>query len=934
MAAARGDLGYRLEFDFGGRKWAILSTAARGFAAQHASDEPWQILLIGLVLTGLLTVRSLTNARRASRLESQVRQRTRELAETTEKYRSLIESLGDWVWELDDQGRFVYTSPSVKHLLGYAPEELLGRSCLELVTPEEARRIPDALGDVVAAPQSLLGLESLCLHKDGHTVLMETNAMPIVGDDGRLAGYRGVGRDITQRKRAEEALRKSERRLSIISQVAGKFLTIADDPYKEVLQVVVEAFQSGYGMFGYINERGELVCPFLAVGPGKARCQVPGWQTIFPRERWAGLWGKALLEKRSSYSNGPFRIPPGHVPLRNCLAAPIVFEGEAIGELTVANKPCDYDEEDRALLESIAAYIAPILRARQERDRQARKRQEAEDSLRRHARDLDKRVREMACLQAIVRLFGDFHTSVYDAARKIVSLVPPAYQYPEIARARLVLPEGSCASEGFQETPWMQRAVIRAGEETAGALEVAYLEERPEADEGPFLQEERTLLEMIAERLGKVISRDRVETELIWAKHQAEAANRAKSEFLANMSHEIRTPMTAILGFSEILLENAEGGPVQEAAAIIKRNGQHLLEIINDILDLSKIEAGRLRIERLPCSLPALIDEVISLMRVRAEAKGLTLTAEYAGPIPEHIQTDPTRLRQVLVNLVGNAVKFTETGSVRMVVRHRPEHAPAPVLEIDVIDTGIGLEAEQLGRLFTPFMQADASTTRKYGGTGLGLAISKRLLGMLGGEISVTSRPGQGSTFTLRLPVEYPPPAVADESLNRVPNGPRAAERIAITNQTARGALPPRLKQKGALEGCRVLLVEDCPDNQRLIATILRRAGASVELANNGREAIDRLLQDQGAEAEPFGVVLMDMQMPVMDGYQATARLRDAGYSGAIVALTAHAMADDRLRCLSAGCDDYLIKPVQREALVATVAQHAAGGRGARAGSR
>ena len=381
----------------------------------------------------------------------------------------------------------------------------------------------------------------------------------------------------------------------------------------------------------------------------------------------------------------------------------------------------------------------------------------------------------------------------------------------------------------------------------------------------------------------------------------AECANRAKSEFLANMSHEIRTPMTAILGFCDVLLEKASFIQKVDAAKTIKRNAEHLLTLINDILDLSKIEAGKLSLESAPCRPKQMLDDVVSLMKVKADAKRLPLEFHCDQGVPDMVSTDPVRLRQILVNLIGNAIKFTETGFVK--VSMEPETNPdgQTLLRLDVTDTGIGMESEEVASIFEPFSQGDASTTRKFGGTGLGLTISKRLAERLGGDITVESEIQKGSTFTLRIeavPIdealhceeEYGPDIAQDKSSKEVKT------------------IPP---------GCRILLAEDGFDNQRLISLLLKKAGASVQVAENGLVAAEVTM----AADEPFDLILMDMQMPLKDGYEATRELRQAGYEGPIIALTANAMKDDEKKCLDAGCDAYLAKPIDREKLIQTVAQ-------------
>ena len=394
---------------------------------------------------------------------------------------------------------------------------------------------------------------------------------------------------------------------------------------------------------------------------------------------------------------------------------------------------------------------------------------------------------------------------------------------------------------------------------------------------------------------------ERLET----ASQTASAANQAKSEFLANMSHEIRTPMTAILGYTEVLEDDALAAVLRrEYLGIMRRNGEHLLALINDILDLSKIEAGKMTVERLACRLPSIVGEVVSLMRVRAASRGMTIAVNYATPIPEQILTDPVRLRQILVNLIGNAVKFTERGGVQVVVATTPGTERRPLIRIDVIDSGIGMTPDQMRDLFQPFSQADASTTRRYGGTGLGLTISKRLAEMLGGGIEAQSTHGRGSRFTL---------TIDPGTLAGVRMVAQLSEAVQSADHQDEAGPGPRLAGH-------VLLAEDGPDNQRLISLFLRNAGLTVEVAANGRLALEQVQAARTAQT-PYDLVLMDMQMPEMDGYTAARALRDSGFTGHIVALTAHAMKGDRERCLAAGCDEYAAKPIQRASLLRLMAR-------------
>jgi len=398
-----------------------------------------------------------------------------------------------------------------------------------------------------------------------------------------------------------------------------------------------------------------------------------------------------------------------------------------------------------------------------------------------------------------------------------------------------------------------------------------------------------------------------LEEELQRTRALAEANDRAKTEFLANMCHEIRTPLTAVLGFSDLLMDTSLGQSDRlNYTQTIRRNGEHLLALICDVLDLSKLNANKLKVETLDCSLPAILHEITSIMQVRALDKGLAFTLHYQTPIPRLLRSDPTRVRQILYNLLSNAIKFTHSGEVNILARCCDVGTEQSRVEIDIADTGIGLDTAEIQNLFQPFQQANLSTTRQYGGTGLGLTICRSLAKALGGDIQVRSEPGVGSTFTLRLPndIALDTPMANEPSLMIDDSGTDAS--ITGGDRALRG---------------RILLAEDGPDNQLLISTMLRKRGLEVAVAENGESAVQ---QAQAAldSNTPFDLILMDMQMPKLDGYGAAARLRARGHTGTIVALTAHAMTGERERCIAAGCDDYLTKPIARQELLGAVESH------------
>lgn len=386
------------------------------------------------------------------------------------------------------------------------------------------------------------------------------------------------------------------------------------------------------------------------------------------------------------------------------------------------------------------------------------------------------------------------------------------------------------------------------------------------------------------------------EDEIFDAKQAAVAASVAKTQFLANMSHEIRTPLGAMLGFAELMLNSEMSADERnQNLSTIMRSGRQLLRIIDEILDISKVEAGRLDIENIEVNLSGLLRDLQTLMTVKAQAKGIGLEFLFKNQIPQRVITDPTRLRQILLNMLSNAIKFTEKGKVTLEASWYNSR-----LSFRVRDTGVGIDMHVAEKLFQPFVQVDSSTTRRFGGTGLGLALSRKLAEALGGNVALeSSSSGSGSCFLIEvagIPVE---PVHFFETLER----------------ESLEAKPdfPALNDSNALNGVKVLLVEDAPINQILISRFLTGAGAQVELANNGLEGVKKALSGN------YGIVLMDIQMPEMDGYEATTTLRGRGYKTPIIALTAHALKEDRDRCLAAGCSDHLTKPIDRRLLISQI---------------
>ena len=848
------------------------------------------------------------------------------------RFRDIAETAGEYLWEVDAEARFTFLTEPAEDVFGRPLAEMIGMRPWEMYAdPEESARVRDWFDGVRRDRARFRDLIRRSVRPDGEERWVRLSGAPMLGDFGELRGYRGAALDVTAEKRAESAAAQA-------------------DAERRWAEAAAESAR---------RDRHDLLERFISQAPASVAMFDRQMRYVAHSRLWLELHGlppTGNLVGRSHYETFPDQPPRWREvheaglagETRRAEADPFTRSDGTAGWADWHVEPWTDDAGDVGGIVILCA-------------------------------DVTTRQCGLSRLQSAMDA-ADVGTWLWDLRSGVLladSGLSAFFGFPPEAETVGIEPDRLYDPIHPDDQARVAAGIHRAYE--TGRFDTEFRVRPPGgptrwlAARGKVTRDEEDRPLSFHGAVVDVTERKRTEEQLRDAKRQAEASDRAKSEFLANMSHELRTPLTAILGFADLAAEAAAQGvggrsassgrsaraarsargEIVAHAGTIRRNGEHLLRLINDVLDLAKIEAGKLTFDRIPFAVGPLADELVELMRPRAEAKGLALEVDLApGLAGRAALGDPTRVRQILLNLLGNAVKFTgggrgggnggERGGGLVTLSIAPlggaigapagPGGPRDWLEFTVSDTGCGIPADQLERLFDPFEQADASTTREYGGTGLGLSISRRLAEQMGGTLSAESAPGRGSVFRLRTPAPAAsPPAVPGDAAGAPP---RPLERRPAPRPATP---PPPAPTPKPLTGRRVLLAEDMEDSRRLITFLLTKAGAEVEAVADGRAAVDALLPaaapprgdvPPGTAADPsegFDVALMDMQMPVLDGYDAVRELRGRGYQGPIVALTAHAMEGDAAACLAAGCDAYAAKPIGREELVNCVLRAAAG---------
>jgi PAS domain S-box-containing protein len=778
----------------------------------------------------------------ASLMARDIRERLqteRKLRESEERFREVFQHAPFGLGVTGPDGRFMQVNAAFCKMLGYSEQELLVSNWTQLTHPDDMARSLCVKKQLESGPSCCGPLEKRYIHRDGATVWARIRLSVVRGVGGHPEYYVLHAEDITERKRTREALQESEDRFRVMADSCPTMMWVT----------------GAHGENQFVNRAYRDFC-------GITYEQVEGsrWQALLHPEdapEYLGEFQRAVRDRAPFRAETRVRRADGEWRLLGSYGEPrMSLGGEYLGHVGLSADITDRRQAEQALRSSEEKF-----------------------------RQLAENIREVFWMMTSagdeILYVSPAYEQVWGRACKDLYRNPMSWAeaiHPEdLERAhrlfRRQLQGESIDSEYRIRTPDGQEKWIR--------------------DRAFPIRDQQGQLIRVAGIAEDITSQKRYEAELVRAREGADAANQAKSRFLANMSHEIRTPLNGIIGMLQLFEETSLTPEQQRYSTVAQKSGRALVSLVDDILDLSKIEARKLTLENLDFDLRRTVEDVVQLLRFQAAAKSLGVDLRVSPELPAVLRGDPHRLRQVLTNLLANAIKFTAHGGVTLDVTLDRQAGSTTTVRFGVTDTGIGIRPDQVAKLFAPFTQADASTTREYGGSGLGLAICKQLVEMMGGNIGVNSQEGQGSTFWFTAVLEITQthqPSPADGQ-------PRA----------------PKILDPDA----RVLVAEDNPVNREVIQSQLRKLGVRADAVVNGAEAVQALRQDSS-----YDLILLDCTMPVMGGVEAASEIRGAlQLDLPIIAITAHSSPSDRDECLRAGMNDYLSKPVELGPLAAALAK-------------
>jgi len=804
--------------------------------------------------------------------------------------------IGVWDWDLGtDQ---VYWSPMCEALYGVSPSggPRCGADWRAMVDPEDLAYLFDQLEEGPIARQEPFEVEYRVRRPDGQIRWLISRGQAQYDAAGQPIRLSGVNLDITERKRSVEQLAFLARRAEALRALPILADTLDEKDFMQAGQEMAEDLtESRIAFIHFVNDDGATIELVTWSRRTLEDYCTAVYESHYPLPQ-AGIWADAVRTRApvifNEYATAPGKrgLPSGHAELTRMISVPVIEQGSVVMITGVGNKPSDYTETDIETVQLISNLIWSTVQRRRAEERLRMLALAVEQSPAAVViTDVEARIAYVNA--AFEQTTGYTQSDVLEQdSRLLQSGLTPRETYQDLWEA---LSQGRTWRGEFVNRRkngdiYYEIAAIAPLHAVTGEV-THYVGVKEDITEKRRLTDELERHRSHLEELVKARTH-----ELEEARDRAEAATRAKSAFLANMSHEIRTPMNAILGLGHLLRQTGLTERQCEQLDKIEVAGRHLLGIINAILDLAKIESGKLILDESEVQIKAIMRNIVSMLSDRVEAKQLMLRVQIP-PLPTHLLGDPVRIQQALLNYAANAIKFTESGSITLRVRLEADLGDSVTLRFEVEDTGIGIAAEQQSRLFSDFEQADQSITRRYGGTGLGLALTKRLARLMGGEAGVDSTLGVGSTFWLTARLRRGEPAPID------------------TETPPDQAIQADAKRSCA--GRRLLLVEDDPINREVTLGLIAGLNLSVDAAENGAEALEFVRLNR------YDLILMDVQMPVMDGLEATRQIRKLPQAAEVpvVALTANVFAEDREQCLEAGMSDFLVKPIEPERLMAVL---------------